>query len=204
MHLSETIDAEATTDKPGHTQPVREENHFTPLPFDYHITDDDLADPDFGDDSDMRRRVKMQALILQRFWSRWRHEYRTTGTNKQSIQKGEVVLVHDDSPRSTWKLAVIESLIKGGDGLVRAANIRTKTGCTNRPITKLYPLEVSTNATDQENPPRNDDVNQQATAVASSRQNRLRRATASEALRKISEWARSIRVPPEDVEEYSE
>ena len=99
----------------------------------------------------MGRRVKLQALILQRFWNRWRHEYltslrefhKTTGTNKQSIKKGEVVLVHDDTHRSTWKLAVIESLIEGRDGLVRAANTRTSTGCTNRPITKLCPLEIS-------------------------------------------------------------
>ena len=33
------------------------------------------------------------------------------------------MLVHDESPRLTWKLAVVESLIEGGDGLIRAANI---------------------------------------------------------------------------------
>ena len=40
---------------------------------------------------------------------RWRHEYltslrefhKTTAINKQSIKKGEVVLVHDDTHRST-------------------------------------------------------------------------------------------------------
>ena len=50
------------------------------------------------------------------------------------------MLVHDETPRTAWKLAVVESLIKGGDRLVRAANIRTSMGCTNRPITKLYAL----------------------------------------------------------------
>jgi len=39
---------------------------------------------------------------------------------------------------------VIEDTISGEDGLVRAANIRTSTGRTNRPKTKLYPLEVTT------------------------------------------------------------
>ena len=52
-------------------------------------------------------------------------------------------MVHDEKPRNVWKLAVIEELIRGNDGLVRAANIRTKNGQTNRPITKLYPLEIS-------------------------------------------------------------
>ena len=50
-------------------------------------------------------------------------------------------MVHDDSPRITWKLAVIEELMKGKDGLVYAAKIRTAQG--NHPIAKLIPLEVS-------------------------------------------------------------
>ena len=56
------------------------------------------------------------------------------------------VLVHDDSARVNWKLAVVESLNKGADGLVRSANIRTATGRTNRPIAHLYPLEVTVNS----------------------------------------------------------
>ena len=39
-------------------------------------------------------------------------------------------------------LAVIEELIEGLDGFTY--KIRMKTGKTNRPIAKLYPLEVST------------------------------------------------------------
>ena len=50
------------------------------------------------------------------------------------------MLVHDETPRTAWKLAIAESLIKGGDRLVRAANIRTSMGCPNRPITNLYAL----------------------------------------------------------------
>ena len=37
----------------------------------------------------------------------------------------------------------VEELSFGGDGLVRAVNIRTSSGKTNRPITKLYPLEIN-------------------------------------------------------------
>ena len=37
---------------------------ITSLPFDHGITSEDLTDPDYGNDSDMGRRVKMQALIL--------------------------------------------------------------------------------------------------------------------------------------------
>ena len=183
---------------------------ITSLPFDYTITSEDLTDPDFGDGSDIRRRVKIQALILQRFWNRWKHDYltslrefhRTSGTNRQSIKKGEVMLVHDETPRTTWKLAVVEGLIKGGDGLVRAANIRTSNGCTNRPITKLYPLEVSTDVETQDGPLR--ETNNNAQVVTVDLHIRPRRAATSEALRRISEWARSLRAPPEDVEETLE
>ena len=109
--------------------------------------------------------------------------------------------MHDEGPRSAWKLAIIESLIEGGDGLIRAANIRTSTGCTNRPITKLYPLEVSTKVTDQDILQNDANTNQQGVAVAPSvGQNRPRRAKAIEAMRRISEWTRNIRAPPEDVE----
>ena len=57
------------------------------------------------------------------------------------------MLIHDDCQRIYWKLAIVESLIYGKDNLVRAANIRTATGRTNRAITRLYPLEIRASAT---------------------------------------------------------
>lgn len=62
---------------------------------------------------------------------RWKHEYptalrehhRASGINQQRVKIGDVVLVHDDGPRAKWNLAVIEELMKGNDGLVRAAHI---------------------------------------------------------------------------------
>ena len=58
-------------------------------------------------------------------------------------------MIQDDTPRIDWQLAVIEELIVGNDGLVRAAHIRTAQGRTNRPISKLCPLEVSSNEESQ-------------------------------------------------------
>ena len=154
--------------------------------------------------------VKMQALILQRSWRRWRHEHltslchfhRTTGSNKHVIKKGDVGLVHGDGARATWKLAIIDNRIEGNDSLVRDASTGTSTGYTNRAIAKLYPLEESSNETDQGEAPRINGTGEGATAVADSpRRSRSCRATTSEALRKISEWTRAIRLPPEDVEE---
>ena len=52
-------------------------------------------------------------------------------------------VVHDDTPRTSWKMAVVEELISGNDGLVRVVNIQTPTGKTNRLILKLVALEIS-------------------------------------------------------------
>ena len=101
-------------------------------------------------------------------------------------------MVHDESPRSTWKLVVVEDLIEGGDGLVRAANIHTSTGRSNRPITKLYPLEVCTN---EATPPTEDNTSEQTIMVPTPSQNRPRRTKVLEAMRRIADWARNIRAP---------
>ena len=115
------------------------------------VGEEDLEDPTFGDSIDINRQARLQAFLLGQFRSQWRHKYltslrehhRTTGINSQTIKTGDIVLVHDDSPRITWKLAVIEELMKEKDGLVRAAKIRTAQGRTNCPIARLIPLEVS-------------------------------------------------------------
>jgi hypothetical protein len=170
---------------------------ITSLPFDTPVSDDNLTDPDYGSESDIQRRVKLQAIVLQRFWKRWRHEYltslrefhRSSGDNKQIIKKEDVVLVHDDSPRSTWKLAVVEDLIRGGDNLVRAASIRTSTGYTNRPICKLYPLELSTNEGEEKDISNCDQENLVNNSTEQERtvRNRPVRTSAARAANRISE-----------------
>ena len=115
------------------------------------VQDDEVNDPTYGDDMDLRKRTKIQALVFKHSWTKWQKEYLTslrefchsTGNNTQTIGVGDVVLIHDDTPQIQWRLGVIEHLNKGKDGLARSANVRTSTGQTNRPIAKLYPLEVT-------------------------------------------------------------
>jgi len=59
------------------------------------------------------------------------------------------VIIHDDTPRSEWKLAAVQKLMTGSDGIVRAAEIRTAGGRTNRPIARLIPLEVNHDVTQE-------------------------------------------------------
>jgi len=70
------------------------------------VEDDELTDPNYGTESELKRRANMQALILKHFWKRWKLEYltslhefhKTTGNNVQKVQVGDVVLVHNDIP----------------------------------------------------------------------------------------------------------
>ena len=59
------------------------------------------------------------------------------GSDKQVIKVGDIIIVHDDTPRAEWKLAIVERLIIGSDNITRAAEIRTAGGRTNRPIARL-------------------------------------------------------------------
>lgn len=88
---------------------------------------------------------------MDHFWAIWKREYltslreqhRQSGNIGDMGKVGTVVQIHDDSlPRSRWSLGVIQDVLPGGDGSIRAAVVRSRGGVTNRPISKLYPLEV--------------------------------------------------------------
>ena len=174
------------------------------LPYEV-IEEQELSDPTFGNHTDVTRRAQLQAFLLEQFKSRWRHEYltslreyhRVSGNNTQKIKPGDIVLVHDDTPRITWKLAVIEELIMGKDGLVRAANIRTAHGRTNRPIARLIPLEVSSDGATTSSDQENCTVNKEADNPTGA--SRPQRMAAQKARAKMKKWTTELGGPPEDV-----
>ena len=146
------------------------------------------------------------ALLIKHFWQRWRQEYLTSlrdfhkasGTTNDTIVKvGDVVQIHgDEKSRLNWRLGVVEGLIKGGDNAVRAVHLRTSEGRTSRPVTKLYPLEVAAEVT--ADPKTREQIldpepQQQLTPK------RSQRIAAIGAKSRISDWARQLRAPPEDV-----
>ena len=169
--------------------------------------DEEMTDPDYLSADQLRSKMDRQGLLLRHFQSRWKKEYltslrevhRTTGIAEQTIKIGEVVQIHDDSPRNQWKLAVIEDLKKGDDGYVRSVTVRTANGRTNRPIACLYPLEVSMDECSS-------DVNaEESTHIESmsddnSTRQRSTRGAMVRARHKLAKWAKMLRGPPEDVE----
>ena len=122
------------------------------LPYDPSV-EEELLDPSFSEKpSQLLDNFLRRQRILKAFWTRWQKDYLTSlrerhvVSNKQvkpKIKVGDVVLVHNEGPRVEWKLAVIDKLIVSPDGEIRAADIRTSNGKTNRPVSKLYPLEVT-------------------------------------------------------------
>ena len=111
--------------------------------------------------------------------------------------------------RLQWRLAVVEDLIKGKDGQVRAAHIRTSNHKTTRPVAKLYPMEVHSECGKQNGTTVPEETerlvdstpkdNQQKTADTDTTRVRTMRVAASKALEKMKEWSGVLGLPPEDV-----
>ena len=102
------------------------------------------------------RRVRLLNSIVDQFWKRWSREYliELRGNHKMkmkqkklNIRKGDVVLIQEEGVRrNKWKLGKIVELITGSDGVTRGVALRTskdgKVGQIQRPLQKLYPLEI--------------------------------------------------------------
>ena len=132
------------------------------------VEDDEMTDPTYCVSSALREKPRSQIQLLQHFQSRWKKEYLTsllevhkateTKFNIETIKVGDVVFMHDNTPRMQWRLTVIEKLIKGLDGFVRVARIQTNSGKTNRPIAKInYTFSRSMSWRIMRDPPMNEE-----------------------------------------------
>ena len=90
----------------------------------------DTGDEDFEvNASQLTKRVKHLASVLNHFWRRWRSEYLNKlreshrySANKTpshpSVSKGDIVIVHDDAlSHGLWKLGRIQEIVFSHDGL---------------------------------------------------------------------------------------
>ena len=96
---------------------------------------------------------RFREAIVKTFLHRWRDEYLSELQNYHiSMQRshgvdiepeiGEVVIMKENSPRSTWKLARVENLHRGRDGKLRSIEIKKSNGnICRRPPQLLIPLE---------------------------------------------------------------
>ena len=117
-----------------------------------HCTEEDLS-PD-----NLNRRQQYLAKLLRHWWNRWKREYlvdlRETHNLSSShcgepcIKEGDIVTIHQDKmPRGFWRLGKVETIIQSKDKNVQGATIKVvspngKLTVINRPLSKLYPVEV--------------------------------------------------------------
>ena len=102
----------------------------------------------YESDKYSRRWRHVQSLSNQ-YWSRWQREYlsclqtRCKWQNVQSnVKVGDVVLIVDEhTPRGLWPLGRVTEVKVSRDGLVRSAQVKTKSTFLWRPIAKLVLLE---------------------------------------------------------------
>ena len=109
--------------------------------------------PHHIDNRDLRKRAKFMIKCKESVWKRWSREYvkslrerHVNGGGKQIItpRRGTAVIIKDENKnRNTWKLGVVRETIKGKDGIVRGARVKTANGELERPIQHLYPLELT-------------------------------------------------------------
>ena len=112
----------------------------------------------------LTRRQHYLILLLAPFWARWSREYvvelrdhhQVKGHTSSApvIREGDAVTVMEEGKtnRGTWKLGRAVKLLPGADGEVRAATVKLsgqkqgKGVYLNRPVQKLFPVEVHAEA----------------------------------------------------------
>ena len=94
------------------------------------------------------KRESKQRKLLKFFWSVWLKDYisefAAPGVTRRTPKIGELVLIHEaNQKRVMWSVGVVDELIIGKDGRARAAWLRVAgTDRINRPIQRLFPIEV--------------------------------------------------------------
>ena len=89
---------------------------------------------------------------------RKRHDLRHHGKSGK-LREGDVVLIKgEEKNRGKWKIGIVDKLIPGRDGIVRAVKLRASTGYLERPIQFLHPMELHVDAKDSEPKKLNPDI----------------------------------------------
>ena len=104
------------------------------------------------EDRDLRRRARYLQECKKKIWNRWSNEYIRGLREKHNLQHhgktnvlkiGDVMIIKgDERNKGHWKLGIVKELIKGRDGVVRGAKLRTGNATLERAVQHLYPMEL--------------------------------------------------------------
>lgn len=110
-----------------------------------------LATGEFAQqDMSLRLRWRHGQFLVNQFWHRWRQEYLPhliARSKWRAIQRnlphGDLILIVDNkAPRGQWRQGQVTAPIASADGLIRSAEVATKSGTCVHPIGKLALLEA--------------------------------------------------------------
>jgi hypothetical protein len=108
--------------------------------------------------SDLVPDIKKWEIELQTLWTQdYFHQvlgsklFHSTESEGHRVRPGSIVLLEDEKKRVTWKLGRVIEVQDGRDGRARVVVVRTSTGIFNRPIQRIYPLEIEGPAVEIEN-----------------------------------------------------
>ena len=104
-------------------------------------------------DASLRKRAKFMKKTKEELWRRWTNEYMRALRERHRLKHeskdhhitvGDVVLIKSaERNRNKWPLGIVEDLIVGRDGVVRAVRLRSGRDRLERAVQQLYPLELS-------------------------------------------------------------
>ena len=103
-------------------------------------------------DNYVRRRWRQVQYLSDLFWKRFVSEYmpllqerQKWLTPRRNVQIGDIVLLVDNTPRTSWALGRITDVLPDKRGIVRIAKVKTKGTVLERPIDKLVMVLESDN-----------------------------------------------------------
>lgn len=116
-----------------------------------HLKGSSILAPGAFEESDqyIRKRWRQVQYLSDLFWKRWSREYLpllraevVQTSNKLYSITGDIVVVLDHTaPCGSWILRKITRTYPDKDGLVRAVQMKTKSGELQRPISKIFLLQ---------------------------------------------------------------
>ncbi|XP_062542310.1 uncharacterized protein LOC134210279 [Armigeres subalbatus] len=97
----------------------------------------------------LRDSYKRSQLLANQMWERWLKEYLPTINRrtkwfeeKKPLQVNDLVFLVDGKNRKSWIRGTVEEVLKGPDGRVRQAIVRTARGVYRRAVSNLAVLEI--------------------------------------------------------------
>ena len=113
-------------------------------------------DVEINENQDLRKRERYVRSCKDRIWKRWKSQYVralrerhavVTGAKEIQPRIGDIMMIEgEEKNRSFWRVGVVEKLIEGKDGVVRAVKLRCGKSQLERAVQHLYPLELSCDA----------------------------------------------------------